>query len=246
MKIESIGDLTSFVKQKTIETNKKWWFRGHAESSWKLQPSLWRDYNKNQESYMVHEFQFKARTRTTNYPPEKDNSGWLSIMQHHGLPTRLLDWSKSPLVALYFATEYGQRHKKVTIKEDACIWAICPAELNKYFNHEYLIYPLNGERPSDFVKQAFYIDDDSNKGVIAVSSIESNGRMLMQQSAFTVHSEHAPLEDVFKTDKWLIKLEIPQELIPEIAIELEINGLTLSNIYPDLDNLATEIKYLNK
>jgi len=246
MEINSIGDLTNFVKQITIETKKKWWFRGHAESSWKLQPSLWRDYSKNQESYMTHEFLFKARTRVISYPTIEDKTGWLSLMQHHGLPTRLLDWTKSPLVALYFATEYGQRHKNIIPKENACIWLVCPSELNKFYDHEELIYPLNSRKPSNFVEQAFYIEDNDNLGVIAASSIESDGRMIMQQSAFTVHSEQAPLEEKFKIDKWLIKLEIPQKSIFEIATELEINGFTISNIYPDLDNLSTEIKYFHK
>ncbi len=245
MKIESIADLTSFVKQKTIETNRRWWFRGHANSSWKLIPSLWREYSKEQESYMTHEFLFKARTRVNNYPPNDDKSLWLSLMQHHGLPTRLLDWSKSPLIALYFATELGQRHK-LREPEDACIWFLCPGEINKYFNYEDLIYPLNGGKPKMLVEQAFYHNDIENKGVIAASSIEANGRMLMQQSAFTIHSEQRPLEDIVETDKWLFKLEIPKKRIFEIAMELEIIGLTLANIYPDLDNLSLEIKFQNK
>ena len=245
MKIESLGDLTFFVKEKTIESKKKWWFRGHTECCWKLQPSVWRNYSKMKESYMVHEFLFKARSRVNNYPTNDDRTGWLSLMQHHGLPTRLLDWSKSPLVALYFATENGQRHIKNN-SNDACIWMLCPGELNKYFNHEELIYPLNSVKPSELINQAFYLDDNDNKGILAASSVETDGRTLMQQSAFTIHSEHAPLEEMFKTDKWLIKLEIPHNKIFEIALELEINGFTLSNIYPDLDNLAKEIKYLNK
>ena len=51
---------------------------------------------------------------------------WLTLMQHYGLPTRLLDWSESPLVALYFALSSDE-----DAKADAAVWVLNPMKLNK-------------------------------------------------------------------------------------------------------------------
>ena len=246
MEIKNTAELIEFVKYLTIETKKIWWFRGHADISWKLQPSIWRDYSKAQEAYMSQEFLFKARTRVVNYPSDKDKSGWISLMQHHELPTRLLDWSKSPLIALYFAANDYHRHSINEKNNDACIWAICPGEMNKFFNHEELIYPLNSKTVRKLINQAYYTDRDENLGVIAASAIETHPRMIMQQSAFTVHSEMEPLENIECSNSWLRKIKIPQQYLADIAIELELIGIKLSSIFPDLDNLSKEIKYLHK
>jgi hypothetical protein len=55
------------------------------------------------EQEILHSFRLRARGVTGCEP--KDNWEWLALAQHHGVPTRLLDWTTSPLVALYFATE---------------------------------------------------------------------------------------------------------------------------------------------
>ncbi|SEJ16786.1 FRG domain-containing protein [Cyclobacterium xiamenense] len=244
--IKNVSELTEYFKYLLSETHVIWWFRGHSDYSWKLLPSLWREYSKTQESYMTREFLFKARARTTLFPGAGDNSGWLSLMQHHGLPTRLLDWSKSPLIALYFAVNDYHRHSNISSEKDACIWMLCPGQMNEYFGHENLIYPVDSNSSLELINQAFYTDRNDNLGVIATSAIETHKRIIMQQSAFTIHSETNSLESLQPNSNWLRKIKIPQNTLAEIAFELEILGIKLSSVFPDLDNLSKEIKYFHR
>src|SRR5579863_6165910 len=88
-----------------------WIFRGHKKESYPLQPSIERDYPycdwAEIEYRILREFQSKARLHMdpAQLPPTspKYKLSWLAIMQHYGAPTRLLDFTYSPYVALYFA-----------------------------------------------------------------------------------------------------------------------------------------------
>lgn len=246
VKIHNISEFISCIKLQLKETEQIWWFRGHSDKSWPLLPSIWREYSKEQEAFMAQEFLFKAKARSTREVHGDDKSEWISTMQHHGLPTRLLDWSKSPLIALYFAVHDYHRHSDSLYDHDACIWMLCPGRLNQQFWKEGLIFPLNSNTALDLINQAFYTDRTDNLGILAASAIETHGRMVMQQSAFTIHSEQSPLNEISNNKEWLKKLIIPQECLEDIAIELELLGIRLSSVFPDLDNLSIEIKHRHK
>ncbi len=99
------------------------WFRGQGSSSWDLRPSLYRKKeNYKLEREMVRDFKLRAAT-LLEFEPSNDLE-WLFVMQHYGLPTRLLDWTESYLCALYFATvDYAS-------KKDAAVWILDPWSLN--------------------------------------------------------------------------------------------------------------------
>src|SRR5262245_3594236 len=107
------------------------WFRGHGNASWSLQPCLYRprsdiggigaDYYN--EAILLEKFRLRAPTFLERVPAT--DWEWLFLMQHYGLPTRLLDWTESSLIALYFAV------RDHAGDADAAVWAMNPWGLNR-------------------------------------------------------------------------------------------------------------------
>jgi hypothetical protein len=99
-------------------------FRGHACSTWTLTTSLERrlaeavshKFPFNKEHWLLHEFRRRAQLYLDRLPESDVPFGWLALMQHHGCPTRLLDFTESLFVALYFAITDATDH--------AAIWAV--------------------------------------------------------------------------------------------------------------------------
>lgn len=110
-------------------TRTSWLFRGHKDSKYRLEPSVERAADGKSISWsalelmILEEFKSKARTyiRPAELPSSDDTLGWLALMQHYGIPTRLLDFTYSPYVALYFAI---RGRSKTEGDSPAAVWAI--------------------------------------------------------------------------------------------------------------------------
>src|SRR3954449_8563554 len=90
-RVRSVDELTHAVKGLRAEKHWKWWYRGHADSGWALLPFIRRGFSARQERYLTNEFRPRAAMRYPHPPRDDDYAGWLALMQHYGLPTRLLD-----------------------------------------------------------------------------------------------------------------------------------------------------------
>lgn len=83
------------------------WYLCHANKEWELIPKIQRNFEGREEDlfrmerYYINDFQSRASVFKSPALPIDEYANWLTLMQHYGLPTRLLDWSRSHLVALF-------------------------------------------------------------------------------------------------------------------------------------------------
>ena len=241
VKVKSVVDMISEIKKLIENYNELLWYRGHSVKDWELVPSVQRGNYKNEkvEQYLVNDFFMKSSISMKSRPDEYV-TGWMTLMQHYGLPTRLLDWSASPLVALFFATNDYKKYKN----EDGCIWILRPGRLNELEGFGSYIYPMDKQRVIDMLRPAFHahqMNEDVKDKIIACRPVEYDMRVYTQQSAFTVHNTNRKIEEV-NDPNILSQYIIPAESKENILMELKILGITLSNIYPDNEHIAKELK----
>lgn len=261
--VGSVRELLEYVRAFNAETGSRWLFRGQTSAGWGLQPSVHRKYGEEQERYLTQEFRARAGVRHARLPRYEDYADWLALMQHYGLPTRLLDWTYSPLVAAFFAAERTMRHQEEPEKNpgDGAIWALHPRKLNQAQGLKPYVYPLNSWDLSDLVQGAFYHIDRSPRGgilkrllrrstahryprpldVAAAMAVETDARMQVQRGAFTIHRTPQPLEQISGSGNWLRKLVVPGDAVRELGEEVQALGLGLADLFPDLGSLARDL-----
>lgn len=247
----SVDSLTRFIDavdetQRVLGSNGLW-FRGHASTRWKLVPSLYRGLaDRSWERTFFVRFQGSAYSRGTDLPNQDDISKWLCLMRHYGLPTRLLDWSRSPLVAAYFALQ--ERPFRTPV-----IWALNPFALNSHFGTAAPVLTLRDGTPDEGLRAQLNeilssMERADNSGtsnnassVLAVIPPEIDNRVLVQRSCFTIHGVQHPLQDLRLSKQFLVKIVIADGAANRIARSLDTLGYEKSVLFPDLANLASQL-----
>lgn len=103
-----------------------WAFRGLSNSTWDLQTSLARLGHEDSTAIERHLLRNFRKYAHRGAVPADSVWNWLALAQHHGLPTRLLDWTFSPYVALHFATQLPHQ------AEDAVVWCVNMVEAKAF------------------------------------------------------------------------------------------------------------------
>ncbi len=227
-------------------------YRGASNAEWSLLTSLDRLGGENPAHTKGHLEEHILRTfirYSRPYVQQPPLNEWelLVIAQHHGVPTRLLDWSYSPFVAAHFAT------LNPAPKGDRIIWKLDWKKVHEYFDFQPLafliedldevlrgkghespwdLFKANGSQRSDF---ACLFDPPA-----------VDVRLVAQTAAFTLCSDKTQPFDHFLRRcglaSTLTRYVIPAAYVDGVRDQLDLCGIDERKIFPDLDGVAAQVR----
>ena len=231
-------------------------YRGQSNANWGLQSTLERYVPKvnnrklfEERSLVKFKSQFNLYSKDMERPDK--NLSWLSLMQHYGVPTRLLDFSESPYVALYFAIENlipDPMGNLAIYAIDYTSMVQCSCDFVMGQNRAFQAYSDSNKFFSN-CEGAFdeFLDTHSYDVLWFVDPVQINSRLEKQAGTFLISgSFNKNIDELIESDIYknttIEKLVIPHSLFANIYAILRKVNLSPKNIYGDLSGLARDIQ----
>lgn len=244
---------TSKLLQLPFAANEAYYFRGQANSTWKLEPSLNRlfpaevtvDAALNIEESGLRRFKEQAHLHlpgslipgARTEPGDQFIANWWALMQHHHAPTRLLDWSLSPFVALYFAVESHHR-------SDGVVYVI---------HQNTVASSADNHLPGGKISPEVLCSSDAPHAILPWKSSRQSERQVAQQGAFTFafnllasqeeiicqscESARVGPSNQLLNERWYI----PAEKKLEFLRRLRQMNIAAHSLFPGIDGLGRSL-----
>lgn len=224
--IKTLTEYIAYIEENS--SNELQLFRGQSQD-FSLLPKIARlefsDSIEIVEQKMFREFQMFSVPYTDKVP---DNDwDWISVAQHHGLPTRLLDWTENPLIALWFAVNKPQENNH----EYGVVWVFSPQE-----DH---FADVDNSSPFSITSTKIFQPKHLVKRISSQSGWFSVHKYLGEQKS----SKFIKMETNIKFKKFLRKLYIPSDEFSQIRYALNKCNINSSTVFPDLDGLSRQIEW---
>ena len=233
----------AFLKLIVNPPYSNWAFRGERDERWPLYSSLSRYFQNfgvaraawpEQEGRILRIFKRKAHQFLEKPPDPDDDFQWLALMQHHGAPTRLLDFTWSPYVAAFFALE--------RTLGDGVVWAMNPARVDSSRAPQPVRYDprVAGNFRRYFLK-------GRHRFIWIGEPHTMNRRLIAQSGTFAVPGVlDIPIEEILSDadqENILAKIVLTNAVRETGMRELYRMNITYATLFPDLDGLARSMGY---
>ena len=255
--ITSLKDFTEKIEELLPSSaDKTLWYRGCGSCEYKLEPSLHRhpSMSTNEEILELEgRIIDRFNQRSIPYVPPNFRSDWeiLFYIQHFGIPTRLLDWTENPFVALYFAltTAVRKKNKDSYSYDKVAIWILDPVlwnrEVLKDTTYKGGILPIESRHLEAYKPRIEF--DIMKDDPVCMFGTHNSTRIVAQRGVFSIFGKNKrPMEVIATTNGFspntLQCLTIEPDKIDPLLESLVSIGITDSVIFPDLTGLATELK----
>lgn len=227
--IETLSDFLNIIRKEKYD-HALTIYRGQNNTKGLL-PKLFRDIEVITESLFESEIkmheEFKKRARAILRVEPKNDTEWFAIAQHHGMQTRLLDWTQNALVALWFCVKEKDENNK---EKKGVVYLLRSTELE-------IMDSRNFDKPFDLKFPKIYNPPFISERIIAQSGL------------FTVHSHNQsdkrflPLEESEHYKPKIRKIFISYDNFDEIKKELKNCGIHSATLFPDLDGLCEYVNF---
>ena len=219
-------------------------YRGLSDTTYTLKTSLLRLHDNDTsccpkvEPHLLKNFIKYSREEYPSFTPWH----WLALAQHHGLPTRLLDWTFSPFVALHFATSDSKK-----INCDGAVWLVNFKEIHNALPEKFKdaikkegSYVFTVKLLSETAANIEEFDKMGNPFALFFEPPSLDERIVNQSALHSIISNPTMRFDQLLENHpdWYKKIIIPKQLKPEIRDKLDQANITERVLFPGLDGLS--------
>ena len=249
-KAKSFSDILAGIEEFQSSTEIPW-YRGCSRLTYDLLPKIARGASGSRKFSDVHprelrmSREFRERARPLMIGPADDDWDLMFYMQHYGVPTRLLDWSDSPFVALFFALQ----PRRGGYSEDPVVWMCDPQAWNgalmPFSADEDKVLDKTHRRMTDY---GFGEDIERYRDEpLMLKGSHNSPRIVAQRGSFTVFGkDFRSLQEICKSnskipDAALQSIIIDKGCAGQIFTSLLKKGISETFVYPDMEGLSLEV-----
>jgi FRG domain len=214
------------------------WCRGHEDLRYDLVPSALRyttEELRNAALNLMVDFRRLGEIKLARPPRWDEEFRWVQIAQHYGLPTRLLDWTESPTVALYFASQNPQA--------DGGVYVMNPVDLNRAsFPRRPRI--LDQHQDARILEQYLRLSGSATVKkklkTVAINPVWNSERLMAQKGVFTLHGTEFHLDSDQAPS--LVFIPVLREFKLHLQRDLDRIGIDEMSMFPELEHTCRFLK----